>query len=88
MELAHSVGDKVEVAYRCGDLFEKRRRLMAQWAEFCSKPPAKVLELSKKRDAALREYKEFRSVALARTQFRKFAPFEGSMAEPIAEAAE
>ena len=28
MALAHAVGDKVEAAYRRGDLFEKRRRLM------------------------------------------------------------
>lgn len=33
--LAHAIGDKVEAAYRRGDLFEKRRRLMADWAEFC-----------------------------------------------------
>ena len=32
MALAHAVGDKVEAAYRRGDLFEKRRRLMAEWA--------------------------------------------------------
>jgi integrase len=37
MALAHTVGDKVEAAYRRGDLFEKRRRLMEAWAEFCSK---------------------------------------------------
>ena len=36
--LAHVLGDKVEAAYRRGDLFEKRRRLMAAWAEFCGKP--------------------------------------------------
>ena len=30
--LAHVVGDKVEAAYRRGDLFEKRRRLMQGWA--------------------------------------------------------
>ena len=36
MALAHSVGDKVEAAYRRGDLFEKRRRLMAEWAKFCT----------------------------------------------------
>jgi integrase len=35
MSLAHVVGDKVEAAYRRGDLFEKRRRLMAEWAKFC-----------------------------------------------------
>lgn len=29
MAIAHAVGDKVEAAYRPGDLFEKRRRLMS-----------------------------------------------------------
>ena len=38
MALAHAVGNKVEAAYRRGDLFEKRRRLMADWATFCSTP--------------------------------------------------
>jgi len=33
--LAHAVEDKVEAAYRRGDLFEKRRRLMDAWGEFC-----------------------------------------------------
>lgn len=36
MALAHTVGDKVEAAYRRGDLFEKRRRLMEAWATFCT----------------------------------------------------
>jgi integrase len=35
MALAHAVGDKVEAAYRRGDLFEKRQRLMAEWARYC-----------------------------------------------------
>ena len=35
MALAHTVGDKVEAAYRRGDLFEKRRQLMEAWARFC-----------------------------------------------------
>jgi integrase len=35
--LAHTIDDKVEAAYRRGDLFEKRRRLMDAWAEFCAK---------------------------------------------------
>ena len=39
MALAHAVDDKVEAAYRRGDLFDKRRRLMNAWAEFCAKPP-------------------------------------------------
>jgi integrase len=38
--LAHVVGDKVEQAYRRGDMFEKRRRLMQQWATFCASAPA------------------------------------------------
>ena len=37
MALAHAIGDKVEAAYRRGDLFEKRRRMMAEWAAFCAK---------------------------------------------------
>src|SRR5262249_24183249 len=37
--LAHVIGDKVEQAYRRGDLFEKRRRLMQQWATFCTSAP-------------------------------------------------
>ena len=36
MALAHTIGSKVEAAYRRGDLFEKRRRLMADWGTFCS----------------------------------------------------
>lgn len=36
MALAHVVKDKVEAAYRRGDLFEKRRALMDDWAAFCS----------------------------------------------------
>jgi integrase len=42
MALAHTVGSKVEAAYRRGDLFEKRRRLMADWATFCATLPAAV----------------------------------------------
>ena len=35
MALAHTIDNKVERAYRRGDLFEKRRRLMGDWATFC-----------------------------------------------------
>src|SRR5262249_10135859 len=38
--LAHAVDSKVERAYNRTVLFEKRRRLMAQWATFCGKPQA------------------------------------------------
>lgn len=35
MALAHVIGNKVERAYRRGNLFEPRRRLMNDWADFC-----------------------------------------------------
>ena len=35
MALGHAVINKVEAAYRRGDLFQKRRRLMDEWARFC-----------------------------------------------------
>jgi integrase len=35
MALAHAIGNAVEAAYRRGDLFEKRARMMAEWAKFC-----------------------------------------------------
>ena len=38
MALGHAVGDKVEAAYRRGDLFEKRRKLMEAWANYCATP--------------------------------------------------
>ena len=37
--LAHTVGDKVEAAYRRGDMFEKRRAMMQAWAEWCLQEP-------------------------------------------------
>jgi integrase len=40
MALAHAVGSAVEAAYRRGDLFEKRRRLMDEWARYCSSAPS------------------------------------------------
>jgi hypothetical protein len=38
MALAHAVLNKVEAAYRRGDMLEKRRRLMADWAVYCASP--------------------------------------------------
>lgn len=32
--LAHKLPNKVEAAYRRTDFFEKRRKLMAEWAEY------------------------------------------------------
>ena len=33
--LAHRISDKAEAAYRRGDQFEKRRKLMEAWAAYC-----------------------------------------------------
>lgn len=43
LALAHKIGDKVEAAYRRGDLFEKRRRLMAEWDRYCISGPVQVV---------------------------------------------
>jgi integrase len=39
LALAHRVGDATERAYRRSDQMEKRRRLMADWAAYCARPP-------------------------------------------------
>jgi integrase len=38
MALAHVIENKVEAAYRRGDLFEKRRKMMEEWAQWCTQP--------------------------------------------------
>lgn len=38
MALAHTIQNSAEAAYRRGDLFEKRRRLMDAWAAFLAQP--------------------------------------------------
>lgn len=50
MALAHVISDKVEAAYRRGDMLNKRRRMMTEWAEFCSinEPKGAVIPLNKK----------------------------------------
>ena len=43
--LAHTLTNKVEAAYRRGDLFEKRRQLMTTWSTYCEQSPgAKLVE--------------------------------------------
>ena len=37
MALAHAIGDKVEAAYRRGNPFEERRRLMKDSTAFCAR---------------------------------------------------
>lgn len=41
MALAHAIGSGTEAAYRRGDLFDKRRNLMTDWAKFVESPPTK-----------------------------------------------
>jgi integrase len=44
--LAHVIENKAEAAYRRGDLFDKRRKLMERWAAYCAAPNAdKVIAL-------------------------------------------
>jgi hypothetical protein len=38
MALADTIPNAVEAAYRRRDLFEKRRRLMEAWPQFCARP--------------------------------------------------
>jgi len=48
--LAHRISDKVEAAYRRGDQFEKRRKLMEAWAAYCEPlDSAKIVPLRGKR---------------------------------------
>jgi integrase len=52
MALAHAIPNAVEAAYRRGDLFDKRRKLMEAWAEFCAKnetDTGKVVALARAR---------------------------------------
>ncbi len=52
MALAHTIGNKAEKAYRRGDLFEKRRRLMADWAAYCASDRAAGANVAPIRGAA------------------------------------
>ena len=52
MALAHTVGNKVEAAYRRGDLFEKRRQMMADWAAWCEPKKADNVQPIRSKKAA------------------------------------
>ena len=46
--LAHVITNKAEAAYRRGDLFDKRRKLMDAWAAYCATPKsAKIIAFRK-----------------------------------------
>ena len=42
MSLAHTIKNKVEAAYRRGDLLAKRAQLMADWSSYCASPSVKA----------------------------------------------
>ena len=51
--LAHVLSDKTEAAYRRGDLFDKRGKLMQAWAEWCERvAPATVTPIWQERPKA------------------------------------
>jgi integrase len=52
MALAHAIENKVERAYRRGDMFDKRRRLMDDWATYCATPVAAGSKVTPIRGAA------------------------------------
>jgi len=43
MALAHAIEDDTEAAYRRGDLFQKRSKLMHAWANFCVRTPMQTV---------------------------------------------
>lgn len=47
--LGHVVGSKVELAYRRGTMFEKRRGLMTAWADWCLRPVGTVVQMRRAR---------------------------------------
>jgi integrase len=50
MALAHTIGDKVEGAYRRGELIKKRAAMMQQWATFLMAPASiKVVPIGRRR---------------------------------------
>ena len=50
MALAHTIGNKVEAAYRRGDLLAKRTKLMQVWSDYCYTDQEKgaVIQLNRK----------------------------------------
>lgn len=54
MALAHAISSKVEAAYRRGDMIDKRRQMMRDWANFCALVETKgdVIPMTRKNTAA------------------------------------
>ena len=52
MALAHTIGNKVEQAYRRGNLLERRKRLMQDWESYCHGNSWSNVLVLQKRNAA------------------------------------
>jgi len=52
MALAHAIDNKVEAAYRRGDMLAKRLALMQNWADFCLKAPSALTPQRRRRKPA------------------------------------
>lgn len=46
MALAHTIENKVEAAYRRGDLFAKRRKMMQEWSDYVNKQQVKAIPIN------------------------------------------
>ncbi len=55
MALAHSIGNKVEAAYRRGNLFDKRVRMMRDWAKHCATVPKASADVVPMRRASAKQ---------------------------------
>jgi len=47
MARAHTIEKKVVAADQCGDLFDRRAKLMAAWAGYCTGPAARVVSFAR-----------------------------------------
>ena len=47
MALAHTIGSKMEAAYRHGDILQKRKELMQGWSDFLCSKNEKIIRLKK-----------------------------------------
>jgi hypothetical protein len=70
MALAHRIGNKAEAAYRRGDLFERRRALMAKWQRYCGHRSAP--RSSRSRDLSLNGSRDRLCTAPPVTRKRRF----------------
>ncbi|MEC4766845.1 integrase arm-type DNA-binding domain-containing protein [Halomonas sp. CUBES01] len=52
MALAHTIKNSAEAAYRRGDMLDKRRRLMEQWADYCASTAAPAAAVTPIREAS------------------------------------